>query len=338
MHLHWLDPNALDRRDVDAVAAVWEMSRAVDSPSDLPATVPSVHAHLAHGWELNPAQTALLRDDRGRVVGVLDVHLSRYDNHHVADVGVTVDPSVRRRGIGRRLFDAGVQRAVANGRTLITASCLEGGPGVGFAKAMGLDRASEEVRRAQDLWSLDWDRLDELAAEAGIHHADYEIVPIGYPTPPELLPPIAVMTEAINDAPTDDLDVEDEVFTPDRVLALERSLGADGSRMHRLVARHRGSGELVGQTIVLVKAGQPWFAYQLDTSVVRAHRGHRLGLALKIAMLRVLAQAEPQVRTLETSNAASNDHMIGVNEVLGYRVVTHVIDWQKHLSDGPIRT
>lgn len=331
MHLYWLDPNALDRRDVDAVTAVWEMSRAADAPSELPATAPSVRATLTFGWEMNPAQTALLRDDRGRVVGALDVHLSQYDNHHVAGVGVTVDPSVRRRGIGRRLFAAGVQRAVADGRTLITASCQDGGPGVGFAKAMGLDRASEDVRRAQDLWTLDWGRLDRLAAEAGVHHADYEIVPIGYPTPSELLAPIAVLTAAINDAPTDDLDVEDEVFTPERVLALERSLSADGSRMHRLVARHRGSGELAGQTIVLVKAGQPWFAYQLDTSVVRAHRGHRLGLALKVAMLRVLAEAEPQLRTLETWNAASNDHMIGVNEALGYRVVAHVIEWQKHL-------
>lgn len=332
MHLYWLDPNSLDRRDVDAVTAVWEMSRAADAPSDLPPTAPIVRRTLAYGWELNPALTALLRDDRGRPVGVLEVRSSQYDNRHVADIGVTVDPVVRRQGIGRRLFEAGVQRAVADGRTLVTANCLDGSPGVGFAKVMGLDRASEEVRRVQDVWSLDWKRLDALAAQAGSHHADYEIVPIEYPTAPELLPSIAVMTAAINDAPTDDLDVEDEVFTPDRVLAFERSLGADGSRMYRLVARHRGTGELAGQTVVLVQAGQPWFAYQLDTSVVRAHRGHRLGLALKIAMLRVLGREEPQVRKLETSNAASNDRMIGVNEALGYRVVARVIDWQKHLS------
>jgi ribosomal protein S18 acetylase RimI-like enzyme len=156
MHLIWLDSNSLDRRDVDAVTAVWEMSRAADAPGDLPLTSMNVRATLKYGWESNPPQTALVRDARGRTVGVLDVGTTVYDNHHVADIGVTVDPSARRQGIGRRLFEAGVARAVEDGRTLVTASCLDGGPGIGFAKAMGLDRASEEVRRAQDLWS--WTR------------------------------------------------------------------------------------------------------------------------------------------------------------------------------------
>lgn len=331
MHLQWLDPNELDRRDVDAVTAVWEMSRAADAPRDLPMTALSVRTTLTSGWELNPAETAVLRDAVGRVVGVLDVRFPKYDNRHVADVGVSVDPSRRRQGAGRRLFGAGVERAVADGRTLITASCEDGGPGMAFAKAMGLDRASEEVRRVQDLWSLDRDRLDALAAEAAGHHADYAIVPIGYPTPDRLLEPIAAMTAAINDAPTDDLDVEDEVFTADRVLAFEQSQFAYDRRMYRLVARHRVSGELAGQTVVIVPAVQPWFAYQLDTSVVEGHRGHRLGMALKIAMLRELAKVEPQVRTLETWNAASNSYMIAVNETLGYRVVSGAIGWQKHL-------
>lgn len=338
MHLHRLDPDNLDRRDVDAVTAVWEMSRAADAPHDLPLTALSVRTTLADGWELNPAQTAVLRDGHGRAVGVLDVGSSQYDNHHVADLGITVDPSVRRQGLGRRLFEAGVERAVADGRTLITASCQEGGAGMGFASAMGLDRASVEVRRVQNLWSLDRAGLDVLAAEAAERHADYEIVPIGYPTPPDLLESIALMTAAINDAPTDDLDVEDEVFTPDRVLALERSQFAYDRRMYRLVARHRRSGELAGQTIVVVPAVQPWYAHQLDTSVVKGHRGHRLGLALKIAMLRELADAEPQVRTLATWNAASNSSMIAVNEALGYRVVCSAVGWQKHLSGVPIRT
>ena len=42
MHLQWLDPDELDRRDVDAVTAVWEMSRVADAPRDLALTAPSV--------------------------------------------------------------------------------------------------------------------------------------------------------------------------------------------------------------------------------------------------------------------------------------------------------
>jgi hypothetical protein len=112
---------------------------------------------------------------------------------------------------------------------------------------------------------------------------------------------------------------------------MEKSQFAYDHRMYRLIARHRPTGELAGQTIVIIPAAQPWFAHQLDTSVVRIHRGHRLGMALKIAMVRALAQAEPQARTLGTWNAASNEHMIGINESLGYRVVSRAIGWQKHL-------
>jgi len=49
-------------------------------------------------------------------------------------------------------------------------------------------------------------------------------------------------------------------------------------------------------------------------------------------MLRWLATDEPQVRRMDTWNAASNDHMIAINELLGYRVVAHGITWQRHLT------
>ena len=52
----------------------------------------------------------------------------------------------------------------------------------------------------------------------------------------------------------------------------------------------------------------------------RAHRGRRLGLLLKIDMMRWLAEAEPQLEVLETWNNADNRFMISVNELLGYRL------------------
>ncbi len=331
MNLQWLDPTELDRRDIEGMAAVFEAARALDRPDDPVCLSGTVAADLVHGWDGEPAQAAVTRDEHGRVIGVLQVHLPEWDNRHLAYFGLTVDPSVRRRGIGSRLFAAGVDRAVADGRSLVAADSFEGGPGIGFAKAMGMDRASEEVMRIQDLTNPDRPRLAELAARAASHHADYEIVPLDFPTPDGMLGTVSALTAAINDAPLDDLDMEDEVFTPDRIRAFERAQAAHGRRLHRMIARHRSTGELAGQSIVMVEAAQPWRAHQLDTSVVRAHRGHRLGLALKLAMLRLLFEREPQARDIRTWNAASNDHMIGVNEVIGYRPVARAVDWQKHL-------
>ena len=48
------------------------------------------------------------------------------------------------------------------------------------------------------------------------------------------------------------------------------------------------------------------------------HRGHRLGLLLKAAMLEWLAEAEPAVDRIETGNASANTHMIAVNDALGF--------------------
>jgi RimJ/RimL family protein N-acetyltransferase len=54
--------------------------------------------------------------------------------------------------------------------------------------------------------------------------------------------------------------------------------------------------------------------------VTRPHRGHRLGLLTKAAMLDWLATAEPQLARVETNNAAVNSYMIAVNEALGFEL------------------
>jgi hypothetical protein len=140
-----------------------------------------------------------------------------------------------------------------------------------------------------------------------------------------------LMAEAINDAPRGELDMEDEVFTGERMRAYEEAQLGQDMRLYRVVARHRGSGELAAQTVVAVSADDPAWGEQHDTSVVRAHRGHRLGLLLKTDMLRWLRDVEPQLATVDTWNAESNDHMIGVNEVLGYRIMGRELSFQRSL-------
>jgi hypothetical protein len=63
--------------------------------------------------------------------------------------------------------------------------------------------------------------------------------------------------------------------------------------------------------------------------VTREHRGHRLGALLKLEMLRWLAEAQPQLESIDTWNAESNDHMIEVNRALGYEVVGRALAFQR---------
>jgi GNAT superfamily N-acetyltransferase len=330
MELTWLDPDHLDRRDVDGAVAVLRAARIVDCPRMWRPGVASTVAHFRHGWDGDPPEVALARGAYGRVVGVLRVSVPRWDNTHVGSVGVTVDPSARRRGLGRRLFDAGVHRVRAAGRRVLLTSCFDHTAGMEFVKAMGLDQVHEEIHRSQDLVAADWPRLDREYRQAMAHAEGYELLRLPGAVPDDLLGGVARMTEAINDAPLGGLDIEDEVFSPERIRAFEAARPS-GARLYRLVARERATGVLAGHTMVEVASDSPWEGGQLDTSVVRAHRGHRLGLLLKIAMLYWLREEEPQLRTLFTQNAATNAHMIRVNELLDYQVIAKSIEWQRHL-------
>jgi RimJ/RimL family protein N-acetyltransferase len=331
VNLTWLDPGDLDDGLLDGAVAVFESARQSDCPHELPRTVASYVADLRHGWDGEPPAAAVARDGDGRVVGVLEVSLPEWDNRHLGFVEVTVDPRVRRRGIGRDLFDAGVERVREARRTLVVTEGFDTPHSLAFAKSLGLDRAIESVKRTQDLRSLDTGRLDGEYAAAERAASAYELVRLPAGVPDELMPAVVDMVAAINDAPTDDLEVEDEVFSPERIRAFEAAQNAHERRMYQLVARHCETGELAGHTVVGVESDRPWHGGQFDTSVLRAHRGHRLGMLLKIGMLRWLAEAEPQLHLIETWNAASNEHMIAVNEVLGYRVVATATAFQRHL-------
>ncbi len=79
---------------------------------------------------------------------------------------------------------------------------------------------------------------------------------------------MAQITGAINDAPLDDLEIEDEVFSPDRIRAYETAQIESGYRFRRVVARHRVTGELAGHTVVTVDTERPH-----DRRPARHHRG-----------------------------------------------------------------
>jgi hypothetical protein len=42
-----------------------------------------------------------------------------------------------------------------------------------------------------------------------------------------------------------------------------------------------------------------------------------------------LREVQPQVARINTWNAESNDHMIGVNEAIGYRILGRALEYQR---------
>lgn len=320
------DDADLVRRYVRASNAV----RSADSPWVHPLTERELTGELRHGWDGEPGVPFLVSDG-GADVAVGAYSTSTYDNLHLAWVDVEVHRAHRRQGYGSALLEHLMDRARSEGRTSIGIAGWEATDPRPFADRHGLAVKAVEVNRRQQLAAVDWPRVEELYREARERASAYELVRRLGRSPEDELGAIAEMAASINDAPTDDLDIEDEVYSSDRVRAYEHAQVERGYLLHRVLARHRETGELAGHTVVAVDGERPQLGEQHDTSVVAGHRGHRLGLLLKADLMLWLRETQPQVESVDTWNAASNDHMIAVNEALGYRVMGKELAFQRSL-------
>jgi RimJ/RimL family protein N-acetyltransferase len=326
MEIHEFGPD--DVAEVRAFLAVSNTIGGVDAPWMPPDTERGLVGAMRHGWDGEPA-VRFLATEGDRAVGVADYSTSTWDNTHLAWLGIRVHPDHRRRGHGSTMLAQLLARARSEGRTSVGLDGWDSAAARGFAARHGFDLGSREVVRRQVMADVDWGRVARLHGAALATAGDYELVRRAGRTPEDELPGLAVMAASINDAPTDDLDIEDEVFPPERIRAYESAQLGRGRELFRVLARHRTTGEPAGHTVVVVERERPWLGEQHDTSVVQKHRGRRLGLALKAEMLLWLRAAQPQLEQFDTWNAGSNQHMIAVNEQLGYRVMGRVLEFQR---------
>ena len=331
LEIHRFSPDDAD--DVRTSLGIINAVSAADSPWEHPWLADRFQTFLERGWDGEPPVGYLASVD-GHPVGNAFVFYSERDNTHLGWTWLAILPEERRKGHGSRLFEFLVEEIKAAGRTSVGTDGWESERALGFAARFGLEKKSQAIMRRQHLREIEPGHLQKLYDEAAEAARDYELVRIVGRTPEHLVDAMVELVSAINDAPTDDLDIEDEVFTPERLAAYEEATLAKNSRLYRLVARHKETGALGGHTVIAVEAQRPSIGDQHDTAVAQAHRGHRLGLLLKAGMLLWLAEAEPQLETVDTWNAESNDHMIAVNEALGYRVMGRELQFQKSLTDG----
>jgi GNAT superfamily N-acetyltransferase len=302
-------------------------ARQVDDPVEPPDSYGGFELYLRTGWAELPGEVWFATAGDGTVTGFYRIGLPDLENLDKANGGPTVHPAARRHGIGRELLRHAGTRAEAHGRTLFSAQTTMGAAGDEFARAVGARLDQEEVRRIQYLAEIAPGTVAALRAEAEKAAAGYSLATWTGLMPEEYYEPMAEILNAFNDAPHGEND-EPELWTADRVR--ERTGAGVRERVMRgygVVALRDSDDEMAAYTGVLVDPDNPEWGHQQLTAVTRAHRGHRLGLLVKTAMLELLAEAEPRLAHIETGNAASNEHMIAINEQLGYRVVQPGWNW-----------
>lgn len=126
--------------------------------------------------------------------------------------------------------------------------------------------------------------------------------------------------------------VEPEVWDDDRIRQFEGAAMRAGQQFYAVAARHDATGDLAALTQLRTDPDNPGWGFQAITAVLREHRGHRLGLLLKIAMLDLLAEQGAGVERIITGNAGGNEHMIAINEQLGFEIATVHRSWTLELA------
>jgi GNAT superfamily N-acetyltransferase len=315
----------LDHADHDGIRAcydVWLAAHAVDDPLSPPLSLPVFRHWLARGWESDPSETWVAADEAtGETVGWYRIELPDLENRHRASGSPTVRPASRRRGAGTALLRHEVERARANGRTVLRGGALVGSAGDAFARQAGAEPSLVDARRMQDLRKIPPGLVASLRETAAGAAAGYSLESWTGPTPEEHLDRVAAGFNAMNDAPHSP-DREDDIWDAQRVCERADAAVREGClRGYSIAAIAESTGEMAGLTQVFVDPEYPEWGHQGLTAVTRPHRGHRLGLLIKAAMLEWLATEEPKLERIATDNAATNKYMIAVNETLGYELM-----------------
>ncbi|HSR86523.1 MAG TPA: GNAT family N-acetyltransferase [Streptosporangiaceae bacterium] len=329
MLIERFDPQA----DASKLRACFDMTRAgwpIDHPGQPGWAYDSFAGKWARGFDPAPLQAWLVTNEAGIAVGCYLLRLPDKENPTMATCIVAVDPARRRAGIGTEIIAHCSEQARRAGRSRLISYTRDDSPGAAFAAALGARPGIAEVDRVLEIDAALAARVPDLRGAARPHAAGYSLASWIGPTPDEYVDDVVLVNAAIADAPRDE-GVEPTGWDAERLRHSEQTMLKHGLTGYVVAARHDATGRLAALTAVITEAETPDWGFQQLTAVLPQHRGHRLGLLLKIAMLDFLAEHDPRIRHIQTGNAGANEHMIAINEQLGYTVLSVYRAWELDL-------
>lgn len=257
------------------------------------------------------------RDEAGIAVVVGTIEFTFKDNLGLGFLQVYVTPDRRREGHGTAMESHLAEIARERGRTSLMGEARwdaepTGSGYTAFAEARGYHLDLADGHRVLDLPAA----LPEAPARDGYTLHDWR-----GRTPDEWIDQYAEMVSVfLQEAPSGDHPIENEFYDAARIRADEQRL-IDQGRVMQVVAAVSPDGELAGHTQLVFPEADPRDVYQWATLVLPAHRGHGLGMSLKVRAMEAAADLLEGRQYVHTGNALSNEPMIAVNDAMGYRLV-----------------
>lgn len=344
-------PVSIDSPNAADFIGMAEVRRTVEAEQRGAAAEISTAAEMLPSWkdETSP-MSGLVAKVGGRVVarGSLALPLDAGE----CWAAVAVLPDFRRRGIGSALYDHLERMARDAGRTTIQNQTTfpagvqgESIPAPTGFGSVPVDLASTRFLKSHGFSLGQVGRLSGLSlpvdagvfssrlAEAIAAAAGYQSVTWQGRTPEEWVDGMALMrTRMSTDAPSAGLEQTEDLWTADRVRSVDELWETSPRVLLITVALHVATGLLAGYTELDVPGESDRSVEQVDTLVLREHRGHRIGMLLKLTNLRELATRFPDHSFVESMNAEDNRHMLDVNEAVGFLPVSYAARWKKNIE------
>jgi mycothiol synthase len=325
-----VDYRALTEAQIVAINEFENAMRAEARPEDPPEPLEHTRAVVTNHPSTLVIREFWLREPGSPIAGLSYLYWrNTEDNRHLAWAGVSVRAEHRGRGLAKQLLSLIVPIAEREGRSLLSGMTTDRVPaGDAFARRLGADGAQAVHTNRLLMADLDAGLVRRWIEQGPSRAPGYSLVFFDGPFPDDVIENAVAAYHIMNTAPRDDLDWEDHFLTVEEMREIEKQGIAQGSTRWLIFAREDSTGRFVGLSEIFRRPYEPQTVYQGDTGVHPDHRGHALGKWMKAEMLERITAQWPEVTSVRTGNADSNDAMLGINRALGFKPYIAQTNWQ----------
>lgn len=263
--------------------------------------------------------------DGGRVVGVGQARwYDTKDNRHRMDSRINLVPGDE--ASYAPLLDTIREYGRSLGKTTLGVETRTHSTEAAAAERAGAKLCIRELHSVLPVNRVDPAVVDVPAPDG------YELVRWTGACPAELVDDLVRMNTVMNTAPRGDMDMEDMIFTEDRLRSWEEAYVRRGWTRWTAAARDVATGRLVAYTELTVFADHPLLIEQDNTAVEPSYRGRGLAKFVKAANIARVLEERPNAGHVQTWNAESNAAMLAVNFGLGFVPIDRWDEWELALQ------
>ena len=239
-------------------------------------------------------------------------------NEHIMRNLLYVLKDYRNQGIGLSLLKLATKYSEKHGKSLMmTGTSQEDGRKA--LKKLGAKEALSMRESRADLNDVDWKMIEGWAKEGPTRSPDCKLE-FFTKIPDEILEDYCkVYTEISNQAPLEELEIGDTVYTSEFWRKQEQKLEETGITWLSAIVRDK-NGNIAGLTDVYYEPAHAPLIYTGFTGVQENYRGSGKGKWLKGAMFLRIREEYPDVKIVVTTNATTNAPMLAINEQLGFKI------------------